>query len=192
MIKSLSTFFFCCCTSYLSMPFKAGVEGILLSCVGSSGQTRNGSRGHQYPNETLAERSLVYRRIFKCMRKTVLPFNLKVVQILIKSLATFFLPLYHLPLRQLSLMRYFFFMKDCWVYSCILAILVDHSVKGIRTLQCLLKPAWRGSYWAALVRPVKPEMVPVVTSTPMKRLPKGLWYTGEFLNVWEKQFCHSI
>ena len=44
----------------LSMPFKAGVEGILLSCVGSSGQTRNGSRGHQYPNETLAERSLVY------------------------------------------------------------------------------------------------------------------------------------
>ena len=42
-----------------SMPFKADVEGILLSCVGSSGQTRNGSRGHQYPNETLAERSLV-------------------------------------------------------------------------------------------------------------------------------------
>ena len=72
-------------------------------------------------------------------------------------------------------------MKDCWVYSCILAILVDHSVKGIRTLQCLLKPAWRGSYWAALVRPVKPEMVPVVTSTPMKRMPKGLWYTKYFL-----------
>ena len=92
------------------MPFKAGVEGILLSCVGSSGQTRNGSRGHQYPNETLAERSLVYRRIFKCMRKTVLPFNLKVVQILIKSLATFF--------------------------SAVVPV----------TLQCLLKPAWRGSY----------------------------------------------
>ena len=26
----------------------------------------------------------------------------------------------------------------------------------------------------------EPEMVPVVTSTPMKRLPKGLWYTKYF------------
>ena len=53
----------------LSMPFKAGVEGILLSCVGSSGQTRNGSRGHQYPNETLAERSLVYLLVLAALSK---------------------------------------------------------------------------------------------------------------------------
>ena len=47
----------------LSMPFKAGVEGILLSCVGSSGQTRNGSVVTSTPMKRLPK-GLWYAKYF--------------------------------------------------------------------------------------------------------------------------------
>ena len=47
------------------------------------------------------------------MRKTVLPFNLKVVQILIKSLATFFSAVVPFTLKATVVDAVLLFMKDC-------------------------------------------------------------------------------